>query len=82
MENILTSPPNDRKTLSQLIIESLTFVVSKIDSQRIDIHCNLSFAIPFPLPVFIEKIAIKIIIKFIKFTKIHFENIQAYNIAS
>ena len=76
--NIESKPFIQREKLSQLIIQSLAFKVSKLDSNSIDINCHLSFAIPFPLPLFVEKLAIKIVVKLIKVTKKHFESMKLF----
>lgn len=68
-------------TADQLKMDSFHLNVSKttINSAAILIECDMKFDIPFPLPYFIESLAIKLCIKFVKFTKAYFENLQKFD---
>lgn len=66
----------DQQNMDQLKIEKVKFQVSKVSEEECFVDCDLSFQIPFPLPSFVEKIAIRLCLRFVVFTKQYFENIK------
>ena len=59
----------------QLKIENVKFVVFKKSETECFVDCDISFQIPFPLPSFVEKMAIHLCLRFVVFTKKYFEKI-------
>jgi len=73
---IANLPPKESapSSLSQLRLESAHFQVTKQPcSGSIQVESKLVFEIPFPLPSFVEKMAIKLIMRFVVNTKRYFE---------
>lgn len=63
--------------ISQLKLESFQFQVDKTIPHSIHVDTCMSFEIPFPLPLFVEKMAIRLILRVVKFTKRYFESLDS-----
>ena len=77
ISNLERNESLDQQNMDQLKIEKVKFQVSKdLETQECFVDCDLAFQIPFPLPSFVEKIAIRLCLRFVVFTKQYFENIK------
>jgi hypothetical protein len=64
--------------LDQLEFGQIKFKADKISETHVFVDCNLSFVIAFPLPTFVEKLAIQICMRFVAHTKNYFESLKEF----
>lgn len=88
ISNLERNDSLEQQNMDQLKIEKVRFEVSKIAEKEKEgegeeeveeicfVDCDLAFQIPFPLPSFVEKIAVRLCLRFVVFTKQYFENIK------
>lgn len=76
ISNLEPNTSLDLQGMDQLKIDKVKFTVFKISETDCFVDCDISFQIPFPLPSFVEKIAIRLCMRFVVFTKQYFENLK------